>query len=338
MNNFRKIDKQEYEELFRQTPFKTFFHEVEFHEFLERRFKWIKYEYYIYNESLFPIARIGNKLISLPFCEYGGPLPLKENIDLDEFNRDALNEFKNIKIKFHPYISNASSTSGISNISNISNISDISTHWIENLKGISEQELWDALRKTLRHEIKKAQEYGLKIRRCENLKELKQFYNLYVANLRRKRTIPYPWGVIQFLYKNPSSELLLAFYRGKIIAGDMFLHYGSPRFGEAGGFVHYFLSASDYEYRNFGAAHLILWEKIKSLIGKDVIFDLGATPKNSSLNVFKAGWGGREYPILQIGIKRNAENLRSSKLRNIWGLLPNWLIKILASKLIKFRL
>ena len=191
MNNFQKINKEQYRDLLDRTLFKTFFHEIEWHEFLEREFKWLKLEYYLYNdELLFPLVRINKRLISLPFCEYGGPLPIKNNIDLEQFKKDVFDEFgQNIKIKFHPRIQIGDKTS------------DVSTHWIENLKSVSEQELWDSLRKTLRHEIKKAQENGLEVRRCKGPRELKQFYNLYVANLRLKKTIPYPWQVIQFLYQ-----------------------------------------------------------------------------------------------------------------------------------------
>jgi len=324
MKNFQKITKKEYGEFLGKALFKTFFHSLEWHEFLEQQFKWLKFEYYLYkNEALFPLAIIGKKLISLPFCEYGGPLPLKHDIKIDEFERDVLEEFKNIKIKFHPRVSNPTGKIELS-------LSILSSHWRGDLKNISEKELWDSLRKTLRHEIKHAQEQNLKIKKCENLKELKAFYNLYVANLRYKKTVPYPWPLIQFLYKNAPNELLLAFYRGEIVGGSLFLEYS--------GFVHYFLSASDYKYKNLGVSYFILWEKIKSLIGKDVIFDLGASPRDSNLEIFKRGWGGTEYPIYQIGIKREDESLRSSKLRNIWGLLPNFVIKKISSYFIKYRI
>jgi len=327
MANFLKINKEEYKKLLDKTLFRTFFHEINWHEFLERKFKWLKFEYYLYGEELlFPVARVGNKLISLPFCEYGGPLPLKENVNFDEFKKDVLNEFKNIKIKFHPKIK----------VGNVE--SEICTHWIENFKNISEQELLNSFRKTLRHEIRNAQEHNLEIRKCSNLKELKKFYNLYVINLKKKKTVPYPFLVIKFLSERPESKILLVVYSakggsasgGKIIAGSLFLHYSN--------FVHYFLSASDYKYRNFGANYLILWKEIKGLCGQDKIFDLGASPKGSALEIFKRGWGGKEYPILQLGIKRSEEKLRSSKLRNIFGLLPNFILKRLSPLLIKYRL
>jgi len=332
MSNFKKIDKEEYKKLLEQTLFKTFFHELEWHEFLEKQFKWLKFEYYKYNpastdasqggdEAILPLARFKvlgkERLISLPFCEYGGPLLLKTDINLEEFEKDVFKEFgKNIKIKFYPF-------------TNIEKNSDMCTHWIENLK--SENEIWNSLRKTLRHEIKNAQEQGLEIRASKDPKEIRKFYELYVANLRRKRTIPYPWQIVRFLCQNPSNELLLAFYKGRIVGGALFLGYERMS--------HYFLSATDHKYRNLSITHLIIWEKVKHLIGKDIVLDLGASPKGSKLEVFKSGWSNTEYPIYQIGIKRNEENLRSSKLiRFVWSLLPNFVIQGLSSWLIKYRI
>jgi len=320
MKNFRKISKEGYKELLDKAPFKTFFHNPEWHDFLEKEFKWLKFDYYLYkDELLFPIAMAGKKLISLPFCEYGGPLPIKENIDFRNFEKDVLGEFKNIKIKFHPLV-----LAGNEN-------SDVSSYFIENLDKKNEKELWNSFRKTLRHSIRNAQENSLEIKKCSDLSELRIFYNLYVSTLKRKLTVPYPFLVIRFLYSQPGTEILLAFYKNKIIGGDLFLHYKRV--------IHYFLSVSDYKYRNFGASYLILWEKIKkSLKGDYKIFDLGAAPRGSELEIFKSGWRGKEYPILQIGIKRSEESLRSSKLRNIWGLLPNFVIKKLSPYLIKYRI
>ncbi len=305
----KKISKKEYKELFEKAGFKTFFHNPEWHEFLEKEFKWLKFEYYLFREkTIFSVARIGNKLISLPFCEYGGPLG-----DFEE--KDILDEFKNIKVKVHPKIKTGDS--------------DVSTFWLD-LKDKSEKELLSSFRKTLRHSIKNSQKNGSEVKKCANTRDLKVFYNLYVANLKRKKTVPYPFSIIKFLYNRPETEILLAFYKNKIIAGSLFLDHGY--------FVHYFLSASDYRYRNLGANYLILWEKIRGLCGQDKIFDLGAAPRGSQLETFKRGWRGKEYPILQIGIKREDELLRSSKLRNIYSLLPKFVIKKLSSYLIKYRL
>jgi hypothetical protein len=320
MKNFQKIDKEEYGKLLNKVESKTFFHGLKWHEFLEKQFKWLKFEYYLYkDEAVLAFGQTGKKKISLPFCEYGGPLPLKTDFNLEEFERDTLKEFGNdVKIKIYPF-------------TGIGKNSDMCTHWIENLNNKSENEIWDSLRKTLRHEIKNAQEQGLEIRASKDPKEIRKFYELYVANLRRKRTVPYPWQIVQFLCQNPSNELLLAFYKGKIVGGALFLRYERMS--------HYFFSATDHKYRNLSITHLIIWEKVKHLIGKDIVLDLGASPKGSKLEVFKSGWSNTEYPIYQIGIKRNEENLRSSKLiRFVWGLLPNFVVRKLSPWLIKYRL
>lgn len=319
MKNFRKINKKEARELLDKASFKTFFHFSEWQEFLENEFKWLRFEHYLYKDGfLLSFGRIGDKLVSLPFCEYGGPIPLKENFNIGEFEKDVLEEFKNIKIKFHPQIKPGNSDS------------EVYTHWVENLRNLNVEELFASFRKTLRYSIKNAENNGLEIKKCLDLNELKQFYNLYLANLKRKKTVPYPINIFKFLFNSPNAEVLLATYKGKIIAGDLFVGYDK--------FVHYLFSASDYEYRNLGSSYLILWEKMKSLCGQDKIFDLGAAPRGSELEIFKKGWRGKEYPILQIGKKRSEEGLRSSKLRYIWGLLPNFIIKKFSPFLIKYRL
>jgi hypothetical protein len=340
MKNFRKINREEYKNLIDKVLFSTFFHGVEWHEFLEKEFKWLKFEYYSYkNEAILPLVRFKvfgkEKLISLPFCEYGGPLPLKQGIKFEEFEKDTLSEFgENIKkksdflkIKFHPEILKYFDKQQITK-----NIQDcnVFTSWIENLKNTNTEQLLASFRKTLRYEIRDAQQKDLLIKKCENLKELKQFYNLYVANLKRKKTIPYPFSIFEFLHHDPDTEIILAFFKDGVIGGNLFVNYGK--------FIHYFFSASDYNYKDFGVSCLLLWSKMKNLIGQDKILDLGATPKDSSLDVFKRGWGGKEYPILQLGIKKNSEGLRASKLRIIWGLLPNFLVKKLSQNLIKYRL
>jgi len=320
MKNFVKINKEKYKEFLDKALFKTFFHSPEWHEFLEKEFKWLNFEYYLWrSELLFAFVRVDNKLISLPFCEYGGPLPLEAKSNFEDFNKDVLQEFKNIKIKFHPLV-----LAGNGN-------SDVLTHFIDDLDKKNEKELRNSFRKTLRHSIRHAQENGLEIKKCSDLEQLRKFYNLYVSTLKRKLTVPYPFAIIEHLFKQKETEILLVFYKNKIIGGDLFLHYS--------GIIHYFLSVSDYKHRNLGASYLVLWEKIKKSLQRDYkIFDFGASPKGSSLEIFKRGWGGKEYPILQIGIKRSEENLRSSELRKIWGILPNFLVKKFSPSLIKYRI
>ena len=102
---FTKItNKNEWHGLLCKVLFNTFFHNVEWEEFLEKQFKWLKFERYLYGDSaVLSLARAGNKLISHPFCEYGGPLPLAEKIDYEQFKGDLFSEFNgSIKMSLHP--------------------------------------------------------------------------------------------------------------------------------------------------------------------------------------------------------------------------------------------
>jgi len=338
MNKFQRLTQIEYKEKLEKTLFKTFFHNPEWHDFLEKEFKWLKFEYYLYgsnrrdgkDEAILPFARFRvlgkEKLVSLPFCEYGGPLPLRNEISFDEFFIDAISGFgKNIKIRFHPGLLDYFIVPDPAPF-----ISNMTTNWIKDLITVDEKQLLASFRKTLRYEIRDARQKNILIKKCENAKELKQFYGLYFANLKRRKTVPYPFSIFEFLYHNPNAEIILAALNGKIVGGNLFLNYGK--------FTHYFFSAFDYYYRDFGISYLLVWDKIKNLIGQDKILDLGASPKDSSLDIFKRGWGGTEYPILQLGIKRSEESLRLSKLRNIWSLLPDFVVKKLSPRLIKYRL
>src|SRR3989339_1042598 len=108
-SKFSKIDnKQEWQDLLKKVLFKTFFHSWEWEEFLEKNFPWLKFERYNYqNQALLSLARVKifgkEKLISHPFCEYGGPLPLVDKINAGDFKQDLFSEFKDpIRISFHP--------------------------------------------------------------------------------------------------------------------------------------------------------------------------------------------------------------------------------------------
>ena len=87
---FTKItNKNEWQDLLGKVLFKTFFHNIDWEEFLESQFKWLKFERYLWpaqgGQALLSLARVKvggkEKLVSHPFCEYGGPLPLAEKID-----------------------------------------------------------------------------------------------------------------------------------------------------------------------------------------------------------------------------------------------------------------
>ena len=331
VNKFTKItNKNEWQDLLGKVLFKTFFHNIDWEEFLERQFKWLKFERYLYGDkALLSMARVGDKLISHPFCEYGGPLPLEPNIDAEMFKRDLFSEFsaqggsasgrKNpIRISFHPRISNYFNETRSDCVS-----SGRVTYFVEGKMD---------LRKTTRHEIEKAQRDNLQLEKCQNQKELRYFYDIYLKSVKRHRIPAYPMSFFEFFLKSPNSEIILARHNGKVIAGSIFLFYDK--------FVHYFQNASDEKYKNLGANYLILWEQIQKCLQDGRIFDFGGTRIGSPLQVFKQGWGGQETQIYELGNARSDLPRRSDLqiLRNIFGVLPPFLIIKLSPYLLKYKL
>lgn len=332
MNNFQQIkDKIKYQELLDKVLFKTFFHSLNWEEFLEKEFKWLKFEHYLYkDEAVLSLARYNflgkEKLISHPFCEYGGVLPLKTNISGRELKINLFKEFKlELKIKFHPEIPKHFKEFGLKEPESAND-----TYFIEDIDKKNEQEIYSSFRKTLRHSIKKAENEKIKLEKCKNENDLRLFYNLYLKTIKRHKTIAYPFSFFEYFFKFSNAEIVLAKYEDRIIAGNIFLFYDK--------FVHYFLNASDYNYRNKRPTYLILWNQIKNCLQKEYkAFDLGGTGRNSQLEIFKRGWGTKKYPIFELKNFKQ-DRTKSLGLRNIFGFLPSFFIEKISPYFLKHKL
>jgi hypothetical protein len=333
MAQFQRIgDKKEWRDLLGKALFKTFFHSLEWEDFLEKNFKWLKFEHYLYkDEILLSLARYKifgrEKLISHPFCEYGGPLPLKQGISGREFKNNLFSSFRNpLKISLHPEISRYFNESGLKEPD-----SSRDAYFIENISQKSEDEIFSSFRKTLRHSLRIA-DRNIEIEKCKDKKDLRDFYNLYLKTVRRHKTIAYPYSFFEYFFNNTNNkaEIVLAKLKDKIIAGSIFLFYDK--------YIHYFLNASDGKYKDLRANYLILWNQIKNYLGTGYeVFDFGGTGRGSSLEVFKSGWGAKRYPIFEI--KNFSENkLRESRLRNILGIFPSFILEKLSQELLRFKL
>ncbi|MDO8265025.1 MAG: GNAT family N-acetyltransferase [Candidatus Parcubacteria bacterium] len=333
MKYFQKInDKSKWKEFLGKTLFQTFFHNLQWEEFLEEEFKWLKFEHYLYkSEAVLSLARVNifgqEKLISHPFCEYGGLLPLSSRIDGEEVKKALFSEFKiPFIISFHPYLLNFFSFSEDGAKKEFSS----NTYFIENIHQRKISDIWSSLRKTLRHSIKKGQEQGIEIVQCREEKELKSFYKIYLKTEKRHKGLPYPLSFFRFFLNSPDAEIILAKFNGKIIAGSVFLLYDK--------FIHYSKNASDERFRHLNANNLILWEEIKKYAGKDYhFFDLGGTGQNNSLKVFKEAWHGKKYHISDISNIQQKPRGKKTKIRNILGILPGFLMERIGPYILRFK-
>lgn len=322
MNTFQKIENEsEWEDLLDKALFKTFFHTPVWESFLEKEFFWLKFEHYLWrDELLLSIARCRmfgkEKIVSHPFCEYGGPLPLKDSVGFGEFISDFRQFFgERARIKFHPYILPKQASNPPRN----NPLPSGTTFWLENFSKKSPENLWGGFRKTLKQEIKKGEGF-VEIKECGDEDELKQFYSLYLRTVKRHKNIPLPFSAVTFFYNH--AKIFVAKNEGRVVGGSVFL-LCSP-------FIHYFISASDEKFRSKKIGHQILWHVMRAYAGREYdYFDLGGTRKGSSLEIFKRGWGTKEYLIHEIG--GSSKGSANSTLRNILGLIPPSIMKRFAT-------
>ena len=316
---FIKIEEiKAWQDLLDKVLFKTFFHNIEWEEFLERNLKWLKFERYLYKDSaLISFARVGDKLVSHPFCEYGGPLPLIEKIDGKQFKEDLLSEFKeSLKINLHPYLLNYFSNLGTEDLKTWRK-----TYFVR-------EPAISSFRYDIRHAIKKAESREFHLEECRAKKDLEDFYRLYIKTIIRHKNIPLPFSFFQFFIK--SAKIFLLKSDKKIATGSIFLP-NKP-------FIHYFITAADLSFRKEGVNHLLLWRVLEEhLKGDYSIMDLGATREGSDLEIFKRGWRGSPYPIYEIGLEQGVK-LRDSKLRSALGFIPPFLMKKISPYLLKYKL
>jgi len=331
MSYFQKIeDKEKWQELLSKALFKTFFHTLEWEEFLEKELGWLRFDRYLYkDELLLSLAKykvLGKeKLISHPFCEYGGPLPLVEKIDGEKFKQDLFLEFESpLEINLHPWMLNYLKDFKLEKAE-----SWRSTYWIKDFSKLRKEKLLASFRYDVRHSIKRAQKQGFSFEECQSDTNLKEFYSLYVKIIKRHKNIPLPYSFFEFFWK--FSKIFFLKSNKKIITGSIFLFYRP--------FIHYFITASDDNFRKLGINHLLLWRVIEKYAGKHYDFlDLGATKEGSKLEIFKRGWRGKKIPIYELSGQLSKSRLRDSGLRNVLGLLPLFLTEKISPCLLKYKL
>ena len=326
-NKFSKIDnKNGWQDLLGKVLFKTFFHSWEWEEFLEKNFKWLKFERYLYQDkAILSLARVKGKLISHPFCEYGGPLPLAGRINGEQFQKDLLAQFQSpFKISFHPKL--LPFFEGIKFPEN-----QRETLFLDEINQKSVEEIWRALDRNRHRSINAARSCNLTVKKCESLKELKCLYDFYAKSLKNHKALFYPFSFFVFFFHQPEIKILLAKKGKKIVGGNIFIPYDK--------ILHSFLCGFQEKCRKLGAHSLVLWQAIQEA-KKDGygIFDFGATRKDSSIKDFKTRWGGEVYPIFELKNYTGESKLRDSFLRDVWSYLPTGLVKFLSPRLLKYKL
>jgi len=275
-----------------------------------------------------------NKLISLPFCEYGGQLSESKYIAKSLWEM-AIEVAKKLKVDYIE-IRNPNS---IPNINGYHKIQRYVTFEIDLTK--SKESLWRNLDKKTRNAIRKAMENGVEVEEVKNENDLKLYYKLYLKTQKRHGSPPNSFKLFYNIYRQLQPmgimRILLAKYQGKTIGGIITFHLN--------GIIYWWGNVTEPNYRHLNPTNLLLWKVIEwGNENNFKIFNLGRTRKGTSIYHFKDGWGGKEVIIQDyvyfLNGKMNCGKLpdpNQGKYRFLsigWSLLPTAFTEKLGPKII----
>ena len=273
----------------------------------------------------------GNRMISIPFADYGGP-DATSGMAVKEIAEKAVAVSIDKKVDFLE-IRTPIKFGDIFKSEDFIERTDYFT-FVLNLRR-SEVELWSSLDKRTRNDITKGQKGGFRIHEADGERQIKAFYELYAKTMKRLGSPPQPLSFITGIMKKMKDNAIIrtATINGEIAAGALFLT-SSKR-------VHYYYSCSSYRHRKIRAGDVLLWDSIIEFRKEFSLFDFGRTRPGSGVFFYKQGWGGEKTPMPYYYkfLKKEPNERQENKyelLSNIWRrAMPNSVAKRLGPKIIR---
>jgi len=323
-------NRADWDHYLKKAEFKTFFHTWDYREILMHNFPYLKPYYYRFllpsSAVLLPLFLYNEKYSSLPFCEYGGPVLLKGTFVAEELEQELKTHLiflpsQKLELKIHPYLFLNQKEKVEERF-----ISEFSTYILENIQHTSLEHIKENLRKTTRQSIIYAQRENLEVKKLEHETELKDFYAIYCATMRRNAALIMPFDYFSTLWKNKNSLFYICLLNQNIISGIVVLVEDN--------FAHYFISANDSRFSSYHSNQALLWQALSDLKEMKVnSLDFGAVRKGNTQEVFKSGWGTVSYPIYSLC--NFEKKMPKPFLRNTWRKLPIFLLQSTSKLLLK---
>ena len=165
-----------------------------------------------------------------------------------------------------------------------------------------EEEILAGMRKTTRHEIKKAQSLDIRIKTTSDPEAIKEFYAIQLLTAGRQGFIPFSYKFIyeQFKIFAGANKALLysAELEGKVLAQAMIIFYGREAV--------YHYGASTEDGHKYPGAYLVQWEAIKEAKKRGMKrYNLWGVSDSTNkkhrfygISIFKRGFGGKDFEYL----------------------------------------
>lgn len=281
--------------------------------------------------GVLPLMRVrsrlfGNRMISQPFSDYGGPL-VKTPAALDALYRHSVElatQYGCESIEFR-------STSAIPHNLHLRN-DKISMH----LPLASEpKEVWKGLRPQIRNRIRKAEKSGVTVI-SGHREMMDEFYRVWTVRMHQLGTPCYPRklfrGIMETFVDN--SGIFLAIHDGTTVA-VLFVYTFN-------GCVHTRWGGALREYDSVGPNYLLNWSAIEFYCRKGMKwFDFGRSTVGSGQHTFKKRWGAQPIQLCWQYWTRPDGRLRLAKPDEpryrrkveMWQRLPLWLTRVVGPRI-----
>lgn len=269
------------------------------------------------DEGVFPLACIkssmfGNRLISLPFADYGGlcsqNMTTAEKLILQstEIARQMGADFIEIRCPHQQHFDLLERHGFVRR-------DDYITFVLPLDKTIDE--LWKGIGDKNRNMIRKAERSGVNMIQAEKKADLRAFYSLYCATMKKLGSPPQPYLYFDKMWElffPGKLSLILARLKDKHVAGGMFLlHQGT---------IHHAYSCSLREYLSLSPNDLIQWRIIRWGNEQGYRYlDFGRTREGEGTALFKRRWGGQSVPMPYFYRSYNSDIKRRPEMQYDWA-------------------
>lgn len=242
------------------------------------------------DNGVFPLAYIkslifGNRLISLPFADYGGPCARGEKIaqrlisECQEVAQELDVDFIEIRSPDRRYFEAFKEQGFVKRDEYLTFILPLDRKI---------EELWKGIGDKNRNMVRKAEKSGVQVIEAKSKADLENFYRLYLKTMKKLGSPPQPFKFFERMWDlfYPQSLLMpLAKYEEIYIAGGLFFLHS--------GIIHHAYSCSLEEYLRLAPNDLIQWHIIewgnKNGFG---CLDFGRSREDAGNVLFKKRWGG----------------------------------------------
>ncbi len=163
----------------------------------------------------------------------------------------------------------------------------------------SEQELLKQMHSKTRYNIRLAEKKNIEIRKDKS--RFEDFWRLTQKTTKRDKFRPHSKEYYKKMLEIPGVELFVAIFKEKIVAANIVVFYENTAPRLRSGQAIYLHGASDYQYRNLMAPHLLQWRQILEAKKRECTkYDFwGINQKKwPGVTRFKKGFNGQEvnYP------------------------------------------